>query len=116
MATTHYAEPQPANHAVVIEEQLRCALTGKPISADTAYWAPPLVTASELVSTIVRGVLHSPGTLSQVLLAEQPNVPYDPAVRAQLAARRSSEQVKLLVGLLLAIAVIVVPILFLAMR
>ena len=100
----------------VVEEQLYCALSGVPVKAETAYWAPPLVTARELVAAIVRGAMHSPGTLSHILFADQPNVPYDPAVREQLAARRSSEQLKLLVGLLAAIALVVIPIVLLAMR
>jgi hypothetical protein len=111
-----YAEPQISDTPAVVQEQLYCALTGKPVNADTAYWAPPLVTARELVAAIISGALHSPGTLSHILFAEQPNVPYDPAVRQQLAARRSSEQLKLLIGLLSAIALIVVPIVLLAMR
>jgi hypothetical protein len=109
-----YINAPAANETV--QEQLYCALTGKPIDAETAYWAPPLVTARELITTIISGALHSPGTLSHILFAEQPNVPYDPAIRAELAARRSSEQLKLLVGLLSAIALMVVPIVLLAMR
>lgn len=111
-----YAEPQANDAPAVVHEQLYCALTGKPIAAETAYWAPPLVTARELVAAIIGALLHSPGTLGHILFAEQPNVPYDPAVRAQLASLRSSEQLKLLVGLLVAIALIVVPIVLLAMR
>ena len=111
-----YAEPQAADTPAVVQEQIYCSLTGQPIDAETAYWAPPLVTARELVAAIVGGALHSPATLGQVLFAEQPNVPYDPAIRAELAARRSSEQLKLLVGLLLAIALIIAPIVLLAMR
>lgn len=111
-----YAEPQTSDTPSVVQEQLYCALTGTPISAENAYWAPPLVTARELVAAIIGGVLHSPGTLGHILFAEQPNVPYDPAIRAQLASRRSSEQLKLLVGLLAAIALIAVPIVLLAMR
>ncbi|HNP72249.1 MAG TPA: hypothetical protein PLO33_09475 [Kouleothrix sp.] len=111
-----YAEQPIVSKPAVIEEQLFCSLSGKPISADTAYWAPPFVTASQLVRAIVDGMLHSPGTLSSVLFDEQPNVPYDPALREQLAARRSAEQLKLLVGLLAVIALIAVPIVLLAMR
>jgi len=114
--TIEYAEPQTSDTPAVVQEQLYCALTGKPISAEAAYWAPPLVTARQLVAAIIGGLLHSPGTLSHILFAEQPNVPYDPAVRVQLASRRSSEQLKLLVGLLSAIALIVLPIVLLAMR
>ena len=106
------ATPQPN----VVEEQLYCALTGQPITADKAYWAPPLVTARELVTTIVSAALTSPGTLSHILFDEQPNVPYAPQAREQLAARRSTEQLKLLVGLLVVVALIVAPIVLLAMR
>ena len=43
-------------------------------------------------------------------------MPYAPAAREQLAARRSAEQLKLLVGLLLVVALIAAPILLLSMR
>jgi hypothetical protein len=100
----------------IIHEQLYCALTGVPVTAEDAYWAPPLVTFRQLLAAISQGLAHSPGTLGTVLFAEQPNVPYAPAAREQLAARRSAEQIKLLAVLLVVIALIAAPILFLAMR
>lgn len=115
MAVDHAVSPT-TKRPQVIEEQLHCALTGKPVSAAEAYWAPPLVTARELVTAVVRGALISPGTLSSILFEEQPNVPYAPDVREQLAARRSAEQLKLLVGLLFLVALLVVPIALLAVR
>ena len=105
----------PPQSAAVVEEQLVCALTGRPVSADEAYWAPPLVTARELVSTVFGNLVRSPGNLGYVLFAEQPNVPYAQDAREQLAARRSAEQLKLLVGLLLLVALIVAPILILTL-
>jgi nitrous oxide reductase accessory protein NosL len=78
--------------------------------------APPLVTFRQLITAITQGLTHSPGTLGTILFAEQPNVPYAPAAREQLATRRSAEQIKLLVGLLLVVALIAAPILLLAMR
>jgi hypothetical protein len=60
--------------------------------------------------------VRSPGTLGHLLFAEQPNVPYAPDAREQLAARRGAEQLKLLVGLLIAIALIAAPIMLLALR
>jgi len=110
-----YAAAEPAKKEVV-HEQLYCALTGVPVSADEAYWAPPLVTFRQLLAAIAHGLAHSPGALGTILFAEQPNVPYAPAAREQLAARRSAEQIKLLVGLLLLVALIATPILLLAMR
>lgn len=107
---------KPAVEASKAGEQLYCALSGKPLRADEAYWAPPLITARQLVSTTLHTLLHAPATLGTVLMADQPDVPYDPALRDQLAARRSAEQIKLLVGLLGLVALIVVPILLLTMR
>ena len=101
---------------LVLDDQVHCALTGRPISATEAYWAPPLVTARELVTTVVRTAIHAPDQLGQVLFDEQPNVPYAPDVREQLTARRSSEQLKLLGGLILLLALIAVPIVLIAMR
>jgi hypothetical protein len=74
------------------------------------------VTARDLVGAIFSNLLHTPGNLSQVLFAEQPNVPYAQDARDLLAQRRSAEQLKLLLGLLVVVAVIVVPILMLAFR
>src|SRR3954468_17336707 len=94
-----YATAAP-NSKEIVHEQLYCALTGVPVSTEEAYWAPPLITFRQLIAAIAHGVAHSPSTLGTVLFAEQPNVPYAPAAREQLAARRSAEQIKLLVGLL----------------
>jgi hypothetical protein len=116
MAVSLTEASETAEETTVIDEQLFCALTGKPISAEEAYWAPPLVTARELVRTIAGTALHAPGNLGHILFAEQPNVPYAQDVREQLAARRSAEQMKLLVGLLCAVALVAAPIVLLAMR
>ena len=107
---------EPATKKEVVHEQLYCALTGKPVSAEEAYWAPPLVTMRQLVAAITHGLLHSPGTLGTILFAEQANVPYAPDAREQLAARRGAEQLKLLASMLLLLALIAAPILYLAMR
>lgn len=98
------------------DEQFVCALTGRALAPDEVYWAPPLVTARDLVSTVIATLTRAPGNLGHILFAEQPDVPYAQDVRDQLAARRSSEQLKLLVGLLVVAALIAAPILFLALR
>jgi hypothetical protein len=105
----------PTGRKTIVQEQLYCALTGAPITAEEAYWAPPLVTARQLVMTIFSNLFRTPGNLGFILFAEQSNVPYAQEARDQLAARRSAEQIKLLVGLLLLIALIAVPILLLTM-
>lgn len=99
-----------------INGPLHCALTGKPIAAEEAYWAPPLITASALVSTFTKTLFTAPGNLGAILLADQPNVPYAPEARELLARRRSTEQAKLLALLLVVAALIFAPILLIAMR
>ncbi|NJK79697.1 MAG: hypothetical protein HC876_01355 [Chloroflexaceae bacterium] len=86
---------------------VRCALTDEEIRADEAYWAPPLITVQQLVGTIFSTLLRDPSNLKHVLLAKQDDVAYSPAAREELAARRTAEQLKLLLALLVLLAVIV---------
>jgi len=109
-------QPSPEQPAMVVDEQLHCSLTGKPIRSEEAYWAPPLITFRELVTTVVHTVMHTPNELGQVLFGEQPNVPYAQDARDLFAKRRSSEQLKLLIGLLVLAALIATPIFLIAMR
>jgi hypothetical protein len=99
--------------STVVNGELRCALTGKPLRADEAYWAPPLITARQLLTTLLRTLFTAPGALGQVLLGELPNVPYAQEAREQLAARRTAEQLKILALLLVVVALLVVPIVLL---
>ncbi|MCS6881972.1 MAG: hypothetical protein RMK84_08265 [Oscillochloridaceae bacterium] len=98
----------------VVNGELRCALTGVPVSPDEAYWAPPLITARQLITTVITTLFTAPGALGQVLFGELPNVPYAPAAREQLATRRTVEQLKLLGLILLLGALMVVPIVLLS--
>lgn len=108
-------EPVSPSGETTSATPLRCALTGEVISPEEAYWAPPLITFQQLISTVATTARRSPGDLTHVLFDEQPNVPYSPRAREELAAQRTTEQLKLL-GLLLVIAlVIAVPIIYLAM-
>lgn len=96
--------------ATQIDGEVRCALTGRPLRPEEAYWAPPLVTTGDLVATVWRTLISTPGNLGHVLMSEQPNVPYAPEARQELARRRSAEQIKLLGLLLLIAAALIIPI------
>ncbi len=98
---------------LVVNGELRCALTGRLLNADEAYWAPPLITTDDLLRAFVRTIFTAPGTIGQVLMADLPNVPYAPEARELLGRRRSVEQVKLLGLLLLIAALLIVPIVLL---
>jgi hypothetical protein len=115
-----YQEENMAVHAnivstpdapTVVDEQLYCTLTGKPISREEAYWAPPVVTARDLVITVFSTLFRAPGMLGQILFGELPNVPYSQEARELLARQRSAEQLKLLIGLLVVAALIATPLL-----
>ncbi len=108
--TSQTAQPAPQAEPAVVSGEIRCALTGRLLAPDEAYWAPPLITTRELVVTVVRTLLTSPGQLGQILLGELPNVPYAPEARPRLAARRTAEQLKLIALLLVLAAILVVPI------
>lgn len=111
--TTPPMAAQPAPEPTVVSGELRCALTGRTLTPDEAYWAPPLITARELIGTTLRTLVSAPGNLGNVLTAELPNVPYAPEARAELGNRRSVEQLKLLGLLLLIAALLIVPIVLL---
>ena len=98
---------------VQIDSEIRCALTGRSLRPDEAYWAPPLVTVSTLVSTVWKTLTTTPGNLGEILMSEQPNVAYAPEARQELARRRSTEQIKLLGLLLLIAAALIIPIIIL---
>lgn len=89
---------------------VRCALTGQEIPADEAYWAPPLITAWQLIRTVATTLVRSPGNLGHILFEEQEDVAYAQEARDELASRRTAEQLKLLAVLLLIAALIIVPV------
>jgi hypothetical protein len=105
--------PGQEGGAVQIDSEIRCAITGRSLRPDEAYWAPPLVTVRDLVTTVWKALTTAPGSLGQMLMGEQPNVPYAPEARQELARRRSVEQIKLLGLLLLIAAALIVPIMVL---
>ncbi len=94
---------------------LRCTLTGRELTPDEAYWAPPLITLGYLFKTLFDTALHAPANLGHVLMGQQPDVPYAPEAREQLAKRRSAEQIKMLLLLLVILVLIAIPIM-LALR
>ncbi|MBC8075132.1 MAG: hypothetical protein H7Y32_03575 [Chloroflexales bacterium] len=111
MTSQGQVDPSPT----VVSGEVTCALTGKPMQAEEAYWAPPLITARSLVSAVVKNAVRTPSNLGHVLFEEQPNVPYHPEARQLLASRRTAEQLKLLLILLAVAAVIVLPLFWFAL-
>ena len=111
MTSQGQANPSPT----VVSGEVTCALTGKTLRSEEAYWAPPLITAQSLVSSVMKNLVRTPSNLGHVLFEEQPNVPYHPEARQLLASRRTAEQLKLLLILLAVAAVLVVPLFWFAL-
>jgi hypothetical protein len=101
-------EPEPE------AAELHCALTGRVLRPEEAYWAPPLITTQSLLVTMFRTLVSDPGNIGRTLLSDLPNVPYAPEARPQLARQRSQEQLKLLLLLLIVAACLIIPIVLLA--
>jgi hypothetical protein len=102
------AAEEPATATTV-----RCALTGEEISSEEAHWAPPLVTLNQLFAAVFDKNRET-GSLTTVLFAEQPDVPYSPRAREELASRRTTEQLKFL-GLVLVVLLILAGLVFMLM-
>jgi hypothetical protein len=114
--TTNIQAGATSEERALVDEQLFCSLSGRQISHDEAFWAPPLITAGQLIGTMLRTLVTAPANLGPILFDEQANVPYAAAMREQLAARRSAEQLKLLVLLLAVVALVAAPLLWVTMR
>lgn len=107
--------PSQEQESLVVSGELRCALTGRVLTPDEAYWAPPLVTVRELITTFATTIFRTPGAVGNLLFGELPNVPYAPEAREQLGSRRTAEQLKLLAVIMLLAALLIVPILMIGL-
>ena len=85
----------------------RCVNCQRGICDEHTRIGQPLITARQLVSATVTTAVRAPGLLNEVLFKELDKVPYCPACREAIAARRQTEQLKVLVGLLLALLLVV---------
>lgn len=88
-----------------------CTVCRTALRDDDIKLGQPFITARQLVTTIVTTALRAPGVLSDLLFKELDQVPYCADCRDELAAKRTSEQLKFLVGVLLIMALVIgVPI------
>lgn len=89
----------------------RCTVCNTALCADHTKMGQPFITARQLVTTTTSTALRAPAMLSDLLFKELDLVPYCVDCRDELAAKRTAEQLKVLLGMLLIIAVVVgVPI------
>lgn len=94
---------------------VQCTVCRQGICGEHTYMGHPLITARQLVTTTVNTAVRAPALLNDLLFRELDKVPYCPECREEVAARRQSEQLKLMGGLLLILLLVVgLPVLLLA--
>jgi hypothetical protein len=84
-----------------------CATCRASLCEDHTQPGHPLITARQLVTTTATTAFRAPGLLSDILFKEMDQVAYCAACREAVAARRTTEQLKFLLGMLLIFAVAV---------
>lgn len=84
-----------------------CTLCRAALCAEHAQPGHPLITARQLVTTTAATAIRTPGLLGDILFKELDQVPYCASCREDVAARRTTEQFKFLLGALLFLAVVV---------
>ena len=93
-----------------------CTFCGKSLRDDEIRLGQPFITARQLMTTIVATLVRAPGLLSDLLFKELDQVPYCSECRDELAAKRTGEQLKFLLSVLLVMALVVGVPLFLMLR
>lgn len=85
----------------------RCTVCKAALCGDHMRLGQPFITARQLVATTATTAIRAPGLLGNLLFKELEQVPYCQQCRDDLAAKRTGEQLKFLLLLLLVIAVVV---------
>ncbi len=89
------------------EATAQCAICRAGLCADHTITGQPLITASQLITTILRTAIHAPSMLGEILLKELDQVSYCSSCRETVAERRQAEQLKVAGGLFVALLLIV---------
>ena len=90
----------------------RCSHCGTTICGQHKVVGQPFITAGQLLTTIVSTVVHAPSLLGDILFKELDLVDYCAKCKAEIGARRQTEQLKFAGGLFLAmLAIVALPLL-----
>ncbi len=84
-----------------------CTLCRATLCAEHTQSGHPLITARQLVTTTAVTAIRTPGLLGDILFKEMDQVPYCANCRNDVAARRTTEQLKFLLGALLFLIIVV---------
>lgn len=84
-----------------------CTKCGTALCTLHVHQGQPFISARQLVATTASTAVRTPALLGDILFKELDQVPYCAECREDLAARRTTEQLKFLLGMLLIVAVVV---------
>lgn len=84
-----------------------CTSCRKALREEDIRLGQPFITARQLVATTATTAIRAPGLLADLLFKELDQVPYCMECRDELAARRTGEQLKFLLGMLLMMALVI---------
>lgn len=84
-----------------------CTVCHVALCADHTKMGQPFITARQLVTTTATTAFRAPAMLNDLLFKELDLVPYCVDCRDELASRRTGEQLKVLLGMLLVIALVI---------
>ncbi len=83
-----------------------CTICTSALCAAHIHMGQPFISARQLVTTTATTALRAPSVLSDLLFRELDTVPYCAGCREELAAKRTTEQLKFLLGILLVLALV----------
>ena len=84
-----------------------CTVCKSALCATHVQMGQPFISARQLVTTTATTALRAPGVLADLLFNELDMVPYCASCREELAAKRTGEQLKFLIGMLLVLALVI---------
>ncbi len=84
-----------------------CTVCKSALCATHVQMGQPFISARQLVATTATTALRAPAVLGDLLFRELDQVPYCVSCREDLAAKRTTEQLKFLVGMLLVLAMVI---------
>jgi predicted nucleic acid-binding Zn ribbon protein len=99
--------PTQASSATTTTSATTCTVCGAALRDEDIRLGQPFITARQLVTTIMTTAVRAPGVLSDLLFKELDQVPYCAECRDELAAKRTGEQLKFLLGVLLIMALVI---------
>jgi hypothetical protein len=84
-----------------------CTVCRTALCATHTHQGQPFISARQLVTATTSTALRAPGMLSDMLFKELELVPYCTECREELAAKRTTEQLKVLLGILVILALVI---------